>query len=205
MSVPEQYLNSVGNVPSIFEAIRGAGVPPRFSYEFLKQLGFASSNDRSVIPVMKALRFLDDNSVPTDRYNRYRDPSLSGAVMAEALRDAYADLFTVKADAQTMNAASLQGAFKRITGKGDAVAKKMASTFRALTSLADWDAKPPSEPIDGDGAAGEGEADSGERDVLGGRAGAELNLRHDIHIHLPVTTDVKVYDAVFRSLREHFG
>jgi hypothetical protein len=29
-------------------------------------------------------------------------------------------------------------------------------------------------------------------------------LHHDVHIHLPVSTNVKVYDTIFRSLREHF-
>ena len=30
-------------------------------------------------------------------------------------------------------------------------------------------------------------------------------LRHDVHIHLPVSTDIKVYDAIFRSIRENLG
>jgi Family of unknown function (DUF5343) len=87
------YMLSVKNLPSIFEAIRTAGVLDRFTHSFLKQLGFASSTDRAVISVMRSLRFLDDSSVPTDRYKRYRDTSLSRVVMAEALRDAYSDPF----------------------------------------------------------------------------------------------------------------
>jgi hypothetical protein len=94
MSVPA-YMLTVKNVPGVFGAVRDAGVPDRFTRSFLKQLGFASSTDRGVINVMKSLRFLDESSVPTERYKRYRDPALSGAVMAEALRDAYSDLFTV--------------------------------------------------------------------------------------------------------------
>src|SRR3954454_3473584 len=118
MAALPAYMNSVKNLPAVFEAIRNAGVPDRFSHSFLKQLGFTSSSDRAVISVMKSLRFLDDSSTPTDRYGRYRDPSLSGAVMAEALRDAYSDLFTIKESAHSMPAGEMKGAFKRLSGKG---------------------------------------------------------------------------------------
>src|SRR5689334_12918908 len=116
MAVPA-YMPSVKNLPKVFAAIRDAGVPDRFTHQFLKQLGFTSSADRGVIAVLKSLRFLDDSGSPTDRYRRYRDPSIGGAVMAEALRDAYSDLFKIKENAQTMNATEMKGAFKRISGK----------------------------------------------------------------------------------------
>jgi hypothetical protein len=213
MSVPA-YMLTVKNVPGVFGAVRDAGVPDRFTHSFLKQLGFASSTDRGVINVMKSLRFLDESSVPTERYKRYRDPALSGAVMAEALRDAYSDLFTVSEKANTMSPTQLKGAFKRISGKGDSVADKMSATFRALAGLADWDAtattastaKPadevhPAEPAHKPTARTPRQSP----DVGQERAGFVPTLRHDIHVHLPPTQDVKVYDAIFRSLREHFG
>jgi hypothetical protein len=43
MTVPTAYMTSFNKVPNILEAVRKAGVPERFTYEFLKQLGFASS------------------------------------------------------------------------------------------------------------------------------------------------------------------
>jgi hypothetical protein len=209
VAIPDSYLHSVKNVGAIFGAIKNAGVPERFTHEFLKQLGFTSSNDRAVIPVMKALRFLDDNSAPTDRYKRFRDPSISGAVMAEALRDGYADLFTVHARANEQSPTALVGAFKRITGKGDSVAQKMATTFKALASLADWSASsaavPVEDPEPSDTAVAEERPAPAQRVEPVPAVVAFPALRHDVHIHLPVSTDVKVYDAIFRSLREHLG
>lgn len=212
---------SVGHVPDVFEAIRNAGVPERFTHSFLKQLGFTSSGDRAVISVMKSLRFLDDSSAPTDRYKRYRDPSLSGAVMAEALRDAYSDLFTINEGAHGMPPAQLTGAFKRISGKGDSAAEKMTSTFRALAKLADWsqtaaaaaaetkifDDEPPADEEPGKKPAPKRRRRAPEPDEEEHEPPPPFipTLRHDIHVHLPPTQDVKVYDAIFRSLREHFG
>jgi Family of unknown function (DUF5343) len=206
MAVPDTYMRSVRNVPEIFETIKNAGVPDRFTHPFLRQLGFTSSNDRAVISLMKALRFLDDNSVPTGRYRRFRDRAASGTVMAEALREAYSDLFTINESAQEMSSTSLTGSFKRITGAGDAVAKKMAATFKALAGLADWTASSVTvQPTDEE--AGEpvaAEPPPLAQPDLDGQPPLMPALHHDVHIHLPVSTDVKVYDAIFRSLREHF-
>jgi hypothetical protein len=214
---------TVRNLPAVFEAIRNAGVPDRFTHSFLKQLGFTSSGDRAVISVMKSLRFLDESSTPTDRYKRFRDPSLSGAVMAEALRDAYSDLFTIKESAHSMPAGEMKGAFKRLSGKGDSVAEKMTATFRALAKLADWSPEAAAAAADSSGTDdGDPQDDQDEEPPPKKRRkktpveDEEDNeeekpppfiptLRHDIHVHLPPTQDVKVYDAIFRSLREHFG
>ena len=205
MAVPDSYLHSVKNVSAIFAAVKDAGVPDRFSHEFLKQLGFTSSGDRAVIAVMKALRFVDDNSTPTDRYRHFRDPSLSGAVMAQALRDAYSDLFTINQKAHEMGSAGLLGAFKRITGKGDAVAQKMASTFKALAGLGDWTASTVKPSVEPEGERPEGPGESSAPTTTPDLAGGFPALHHNVHVHLPVRTDVKVYDAIFRSLREHLG
>jgi hypothetical protein len=209
MAVPA-YMPRVKNLAAVFAAIREAGVPDRFTHEFLKQLGFTSSGDRSVIPVLKSLRFLDEAGIPTDRYRRYRDQSISGAVMAEALRDAYGDLFKIKENAQSMNSTELKGAFKRISGKGDASSEKMAATFKALSGLADWSATAAATaaaPADSEmPETSDQETPSAPAPIPPvGERSFPATLRHDIHIHLPVSTEVKVYDAIFRSLRDHFG
>lgn len=210
MGVPA-YMMSVKNVPAMFEAIQNAGVPERFTHEFLKQLGFASSNDRSVIPVMKSLRFLDENGAPTSRYRDFRDPSMAGGVMAEALRDAYGDLFKIHENANALPGPQLKGAFLRLSEKGDSVAEKLTATFRALAKLADWApgagaaTKPVESSDDPEGVPTPGDESQAPAAPPPARLGLAPALHHDVHVHLPTTTDVKVYDAIFRSLREHFG
>lgn len=128
-----------------------AGVPKRFTYDFLKQLGFASSGDRPVISVLKALRFLDDSGVPTERYRRFKDPAQARGVLAEAMREAYADVFTVDQAANGRTTNELKGIFARLSDKGDAVNTKMATTFKTLADMADFSAPPattPSPPVE---------------------------------------------------------
>lgn len=202
MAVPNTYLTTTKNTKDIMAAIQKAGVPDKFSYDFLKkQLGFGSSSDRPTIPVLKALRFLDENGVPTDRYRRYKDPSQAGAVLAEAMRDAYADVFAGDQNAHALTSNQLKGVFARLSDKGEDVNKKMATTFRVFADMADFDAAPADDPSDSD-VPSESSADA---QVITGQQRLGVAVHHDVHIHLPVSTDIAVYDAIFRSLRENLG
>jgi hypothetical protein len=215
LAVPSTYLTKAESARDILDAIQRAGVPERFSHDFLqKQLGFTSSSDRPIIPMLKVLGFIDDANVPTDRYRSYRDPSESKRVMAEAMRSAYADIFAADQRADLLSAAKLNGIFARVSGKGDSVTRKMASTFKVLVDLADFDALPGERvsTADSDEATGERKevsVDTGQAAIstagVNNAAGGGPVLHHDVHVHLPVSTDIAVYDAIFRSLKEHLA
>lgn len=188
------YMLSAKNLPAILDKIKSAGTPPRFTHDFLKaHLGFPSSSDRSVIGVLKALGFLSTDSGPTARYNEFRDDRRSGKAMAAGLRDGWSDVFLSDEKAYQRTPAELTELFKNVTGKGEAVATKMATTFRVLASAADWSAAR--------GAAEHNAEETPAPDVptVGGEL--SIGLHHDVHVHLPATSDVAVYTAIFRAIR----
>jgi hypothetical protein len=205
VAVPTSYFTSTKNLDDIFAAIKKAGVPSKFTYDFLKKLGFPSSNDRPIIPVFKSLRFLDASGTPLDRYRRFRDGGQARAVLAEGMREAYADVFGVDQQPQNLSAEELRGIFSRLSGKSDLVAEKMALTFKTLAASADFDTatvgtqEPAVVPVSANGAEAEAPAEVPASPSLG-----TLQLQHDIHVHLPVA-DITVYDAIFRALRQNFG
>lgn len=211
MAVPSAYLMSTKNTPSIFAAIQKASVPTQgFTHEFLKNLGFASSGDRPIIPVLKAIGFLDQSGKPTDLYRTYKDPAQARRVLAKGIRTGYADIFAIDNQAYEKSTKELAGMFARLSDKGDAVTVKMATTFNALAALADFSEAEQGgagESDNGSGGGGGQEVQgggSGDGHESGGGFGAgTLALRHDIHVHLPLSTDVAVYDAIFKSLREN--
>lgn len=202
MAVPTTYLTSTKNTSKIFEAIQKAGVPQSFTYEFLKQLGFASSGDRPIIPVMKAIGFLDEGGHPTGDYRRYKDPSLSRSVLAAALRRGYSDLYAVDTEAHTKSSQQLAGMFGRLSDKGEAVTQKMASTFKALAGLADFEAQADHKDPEDSGTLDEPQRDAPSMSPARQNSEGVFTLRHDIHVHLPLSTDVAVYDAIFKSLKD---
>lgn len=186
---------SVKNLSSILEKMKAAGTPPKFSYEFLKNLGFTSSNDRSVIKVLKALGFLTADGTPTERYNEFRNAARSRSALDAGLREGWADVFLADQSAGERSSNELIELFKNVTGKGEAVSQKLATTFKTLADAADLTAAAEMTPATADEPAGD------EADPAASQTSAVL-LHHDVHIHLPPSSDVAVYTAIFRALRQ---
>jgi hypothetical protein len=141
MALPTSYLTSTKNLEGILNSISGAQAPEKFTTRFLESLDYKTSSDRLVIGVLKSLGFLADDGRPTQRYFEYLDQTQSGRVLAEAVREAYSDLFQVNKNAHGMSRADVLNKFKTLSqGQySESVLDKMASTFIALAGLADWE------------------------------------------------------------------
>lgn len=206
MSLTTSYLSSVKNLEAILNSIVGARAPERFTNKFLEDLGFKSSSDRLFIGMLKALGLLDEGGTPTTRYYDFLDQSQSKKVIAAGLQEAYEDLFNIRKDAQNMTNEEVKNKLKTLTQgqKGDAVIEKMATTFRAFANYADWTKidTPSYSTTDGDGQIGEAAVDCIPADVTS-KGNKSFELCYSIQIHLPETTNMAVYDAIFSSLKRH--
>lgn len=216
MALPKSYLTSTKNLTAILNSIQSAQAPSVFTVRFLEGLGFKSTSDRFIIGVLKSLGFLDSNGKPQDRYFQYLDQTQSAKILAEGIREAYADLFLLKRDAYTMSRADVINKAKTLSqgALGEAVLEKFAMTFVALCGAADF-----SNPatlatqIDRDPAPGQGAAQEQSNQKVamlhkssGEDRSAALSLgglHYNIQIILPQTRDAAVYDAIFKSLKEH--
>jgi len=89
MDVEVPYMPSVKNLHRILDAIQNAGAPDAFGLDFLKDLGFTSSNDRSVIKLLKYLGFLDGSGKPLGPYREFMDHTKAKKVLAARVRHAY--------------------------------------------------------------------------------------------------------------------
>ncbi|WP_197466879.1 DUF5343 domain-containing protein [Tsukamurella pseudospumae] len=207
MALPKAYLTSTKNLGAVLEAAQNAQAPERFTQKFLEDLGFTSSADRLVIGMLKSLEFIGDTGTPLKRYHEYLDKTESKKVMAKAIREAYADLFQINKNAQTLTKAEAQSKMKTLSqGQySDDILSKMATTFKALCGLADFDA-----PTDKDASDDSGDDPGSEDDGKGvdQPSGSKLTmsgLHYNINIHLPESRDPAVYDALFRSLNGASG
>lgn len=203
MSVPTSYLTSLKNVKAILQSIQRAQAPKRFTTRFLASLGFPNVNDRLIIGVLKSVGFLTAEGQPTKRYFEYLDSSQSKRMLAEGIREAYADLFQINRNANEMSASDVKNKLRTLSqGQvGDSVVDKMAATFKALTQQADFTATTTSPPTtrpkrDIDVTLPPPSKEGTQRAALGG-------LVYNIQIILPADRDQAVYDALFRSLKEH--
>lgn len=197
------YMPSVSNLSKILDAIQKAGVPEVFNLDFLKDLGFTSSNDRPVTNVLKYLGMLDSSGRPQTAYREFVDHTKAKAVLAGRLRAAFDDLYLSDKDAHTKSAEQLKGWFKTKTGASDSVAKKMATQFKSLANYADFEAAPPIEQK----PPGEPKSDvtAEKPPTLPPPAAPDLKglgLVYRLEIHLPDTQNVETFRAIFRALRE---
>ena len=216
MALPKAYLTTVKNVDKILSAIQQAQAPKQFTTRFLDGLGFKSSSDRLMIGVLKALKFLDESGAPLQRYFEFLDQGQSARVLADGVRDAYADLYQLNNKAHSLTRADVKGKMKTLTqGQySDGVLDKMAMTFFALAKGADFTATTPPHVIDetaqgGETAEPEPEPEPGAETTDGDtrrrrRPPIEFGgLLYNIQIQLPESRDPAVYDALFSSLRTH--
>lgn len=203
MPTTSRYLSSVTNLSAIFQKIRDGVPPEKFNTDHLKAIGFGGSNDRAVVPLLKDLGFLTNDGAPAQRYRDYRDPSRSRAVMAEALREAYPDLFVINESVSKNDREAVVGRLKSLHDSSDVVAGAQARTFFALLDLADLKAKPaaaspiePTKAIDAEDHAGGGGSQGAKRMSEG------VTLTYRFEIQLPATRDVDVFRAIFRAMKE---
>lgn len=208
----EYYLVTTKNLDAFFNALTNAQSPQKFTQKFLEQLEFKSTNDRLFIGVLKGLKFIDDASVPLERYYKFLDQTESKKVLADAITDAYSDLFAINKKANEFTEAEVKNKLKTIYQgkKSENVLVWMSKTFRALCDYADWssatlikDSKPKTEELKPDFKQQDKEPPIGkdEKD----RSIKTPELHYNIQIHLPESRDPSVYDAIFKSLKEHFN
>ena len=215
MALPDSYTIKTGSIQAYFDAILDAQPPERFSTRFLESLGFTSTNDRLFIGILKDLGFLNRDGTPQQRYFDFLDRTRSKAVLADGVREAYADLFAINTKANELSVADAKNKLRTLYAgkKTDLVIGNIAKTFRALCDMADFatftQARPPV-PAPFEHAAVQPERETPVRPAVD-EASANLGrirvsgLQYHINIVLPETRDQAVFDAIFKSLREHLG
>jgi 16S rRNA U1498 N3-methylase RsmE len=186
MALLNRATQIAASLPKVFKALREGTAPDKFNQQYLVDLGFGNSNYRILIPLLKDLGFLSADGIPTERYLNYLDSSRSKKVLGEAVKQSYSDIFTITKS--SFNLSDLQ-------------AERNANTCLALAELSDFSeaSAPAAKPSVQEGANSDG--DSKKDELI--RSGRVIGSRYDIAIHLPASKDIEVYNAIFKSLKDH--
>lgn len=201
------YVNGYGGIPRLFSEIKSASVPPKFTQDFMSTaLGLRSSSYRAMIPLLKKLGFVDQANVPTQSYRDFRDETLSRHVMAQRVREAYAPLFAANEYAWKLDKKDLQAKLKNVTGAADDDPNLYAvvGTFMELVKLAKWEGGGEARRVETIPSADVTEAPTNaSRAHSGPLPTARIGLSYTINLNLPATTEIEVFNAIFKSLREN--
>jgi len=203
MALPTTYTQEVSALGEFFSKIRDAQAPDKFTTQSLKDFGYKSNNHRAFIPLLKALGFLTADGSPTPRYHNYRSHSASKTVMGEAIKEAYSDILLIKEQPTPSDKTLIEGKFKSYHNSSDTVAKLMTKTFYALLDLADLNSIVKATKKVNETAEHESKPTENIISSIKEKGHGNVGLHYNIQIHLPATKDLEVYNAIFKSLKDH--
>jgi len=191
------YVDAYGKIEEVFRKIKEAAVPPKVTNDFLyTKLGLKSTSYRAMIPLLKKMGFIDEANVPTAAYRVYREEKKSKIIMAQQVRNAYKDLFAANEYAYKLKREDIISKLNTVLGTpvDDKTTPKVAATFLALCNLAEFESKEMVEM--------EVPLVKEEKETLG-QFLPKLGISYTINLNLPATTDIEVFNAIFKALKEN--
>lgn len=222
------YLVAHTRLKPFLTKIQDVGTPAVVDKKWLTTVGFGSENDARILPLIEFIGFIDGSGKPTPRWQVYRSTSRAKQVMAQGVREGYAELFHTYTDAYVRSDTDLGDYFRSASGSGAATISRMVTAFRLLCDMADFmtegggvvapeptkTAQETTSTEDTPNDTPNTTADSTNHSVPNGAADAGIRsitrtlttgvtLNINIQLTVPDTTDEKVYDNFFAALKKH--
>ena len=206
------YLASPGSITKCLEKISNAATPEKVTGDFINtKLAIKGGTGAAIPPFLKKIGFVNSDGTPTGLYVQFRNPSEASSAVASAIKIGYKPLYESNEYAHNLSDSELQGLIVQVTGqeaKSNVVTLTLR-TFNKLKELADFDR--PISPSE-DGKVHESPnairaiepvtnpLPNGSKRITG-KIG--MNLSYTINLNLPATSDISVFNAIFKSLKDN--
>lgn len=199
------YTTVPGKIKLLLDKIRGVGIPSKATVQWLKTMGFKSSNDTTLLGMLKAVGLVDGSNIPTSAWSSYRG-SKHREVLGEAIQRGYAELFAVYPDAWQRSNTDLEHVFATSTSAGKQVISKTVASFKALCECADFGAlgeqtnqsMRTTSPLHAPVAASAG---STQAAATNGKTIPSIHI--DLQIHVSPEATPEQIDQIFKSMAKH--
>jgi hypothetical protein len=199
------YVTTPGSIKNALERIRAAATPDRVTKDFVSTvLQIKGGTGNNIPPYLKRIGFVASDGSPTDFYRRFRNPATGGSAVADAIRFGYKDLLQANEYFYRLADKDLLALIVQVTGvEADSRAAALTlSSIKVLKAFANF------EPVEDVGKTTEQPNESSTNSITqtthtseGRKVG--LSLSYTINLNLPATADQAVFNAIFRSLKEH--
>lgn len=200
------YVTSPGNIDRALTGIKIAAVPEKVSQDFVKTiLKVPGGSGDQITTFLKKIGFTSADGSPSDIYKTFRNPTQSGVAVAASIRIAYAALYIRNEFMHELREDALLGLVTQETGQAhdSNPVKLICACIKHLKSFADFSgASEPALPRQVSEPRHETpQIPTDESPNLPQSFG--LNLGYTINLNLPATSDPEVFNAIFKSLKEH--
>lgn len=194
------YTTVPGKLKDLLKKIPTLGKPEKVTVAWLKKAGWTSSNDATMIPVLRFVGLLGQDGRPTILWDDVRVQDTDAKVrVANGIREAYADLFSLYPDAQRKDGEALRNFFRANTTAGEQAQTKMVQTFQTLAEVGDFDSVGEPASSGAKQTPRETKQTPAKKEVP--QTGIALNV--NIQLQLPATADGEVYEKLFAAMRRH--
>jgi hypothetical protein len=200
------YITAPGNIEKALTGIKSAATPPRVNQDFVKTiLKIPGGSGDQVTSYLKKIGFVNQDGTPSDIYKRFRNTATAGVAAAQALKFGYAPLYIRNEYMHQLPDEKLKGLIIEETGQqsNSSVVGLVLTAIKAIKKHADW-SEPAAEEVErGPAPAPTIFAGPGIENVSTTAKSVGLNLSYTINLNLPSTSDVAVFNAIFKSLKEN--
>ena len=201
------YVASPGSIKTALDKIRSAATPERVTKDFVTTvLQIKGGTGGNIPPFLKRIGFVGADGAPTDLYRRFRNPATGGAAIADAIRIGYKDLLQANEYFYRLSDKELLALIVQVTGveAENRSAALTLSAIKALKGFANFDVVEVAAPGTEQARAQEAPVKPASIPIQqAGNGEVGLNLSYTINLNLPATADQAVFNAIFRSLKEH--
>jgi hypothetical protein len=203
MSDYPPYMNAYGSIGKVLDKMIEARRPERFTQDYLETvLALPGSSLRPAISLLKRIGFLNSDGTPTELYSKFKTDGGRKGAMAAGLKIGYPEIFKRNEYANKLDKSKLTDIIVEMTGleKNHGTVRNIVGTFGALNAYADFDQ-----------VARESDNSQKLKDdaietptpplpaVRPERVG--MNLSYTINLNLPETTNIEVFNSIFRALK----
>lgn len=204
------YAQRASTLEKMIEKIQTAAVPEKFSQDFVStKLAMKGGPPRSTIPFIKKMGLVNSDGTPTQRYYELKNPDKSGMAIADSMREVYATLFEMNEYVYELDNTGLKNLIVEATGaeSNSTPVQKTLATFNTLNKLADFETTTVDTIENPDKHESEPQDIPQSFPIQTSQANSQksegINLSYTINLNLPTTTDIEVFNAIFKSLKQH--
>jgi hypothetical protein len=198
------YVTATGNVERALLGIKAAATPSKVTQDFVKTiLKIPGGSGNQMTSLLKKIGFVNADATPSDIYKRFRNPASTGAAAADSLRRGYSALFKRNEFWTALDDSELRGLIIEETAQSDEspTVTMMLNTIKSIKKFASLESEEerPSKIEQIDPPSPITPAPIPQFPPVLHSLG--LNVGYTINLNLPATSDIAVFNAIFKSLK----
>lgn len=204
------YSTSTGSIIKILEKIQNVGQPSKVDKKWFSSIGFSKTSEQRMIAVLKFIGFAEADGSPTNLWTQYRSKLNGKKILGQAIKNAYQELFEIYPNANELGKDELTHFFSTRTTAGSLALSHTVNTFKNMAEFADFESvdikeeKKPKSVLKQEEDDPQVETANDENgDSLVRKIQTKNGVTVNINIQLTETTDERVFDKFFESMKKH--